>query len=83
MASPLCVILSPKNLNSGPYPLESVGFLPSVGFVICCFFFFRLGLFSHLLFSIDVGLWAIGLLYSFFFFFCLKVEQIIFFYFFI
>ena len=31
-------------------------------------FFFRLGLLSHLLFRIDVGLWAVGLLCYFFFF---------------
>ena len=32
-------------------------------------FFFRLVLLSHLLFRIDVGLWAVGLLCYFFFFF--------------
>ena len=31
-------------------------------------FFFRLVLLSHLLFRIDVGLWAVGLLCNFFFF---------------
>ena len=44
------------------------------GFAIICwachmlFFFFRLVLLSHLLFRIDVGLWAVGLLCYFFFF---------------
>ena len=44
------------------------------GFAIICWachmlvFFFRLGLLSHLLFRIDVGLWAVGLLCYFFFF---------------
>ena len=43
-------------------------------------FFFRLGLLYHLLFRIDVGLffpgWASSVTF-FFFFLCLKVEQII------
>ena len=43
-----------------------MGLLPFVGFAIC-FFFFRLGLLSHILFRIDVGLWAVGLLcYNYF-----------------
>ena len=71
------------------------------GFAIICwachmlFFFFRLVLLSHLLFRVNVGLWAVGFLCYFFFFssdfslnffflgfiFCLKVEQIIFLFF--
>ena len=36
-------------------------------------FFFGLVLLSHLLFRIDVGLWAVGLLRYFFFFFFLQI----------
>ena len=61
-------------------------------YTICwVLFFFRLGLLYHLLFRIDVGLFCGLTLLHFFFkdfsskkifglFFCLKVEQIIFFF---
>ena len=73
---------------------ESMGLLVATIYWVCHMFFFsfRLGLLSYLLFRFDVGLWVVGLLcyniYIFFkilvqkffwaFFFCLKVEQIIF-----
>ena len=59
-----------------------MGLLSSVICWVCftLFFFFRLGLLCHLLFRINVGLFFPGGLATFFFF-CLKVEQIIFYFF--